>query len=149
MKRIIGIFWVLSIAVCFQIPAHAQGDVQAKLKTMKPRDFPVQPIEFVVVYPAGGGMDIVARVLAKHVERLSGQRVIVLNKTGGAGFIGHTYLCAQAKNDGYTVGIVSSLLLHDELLRAKGKWSYADFEPLAFINEDPYSCNKWWQRRYN
>lgn len=139
MKRMIGIFCVLSIVVCFQISAYAQDDVKAKLRAMKPKDFPTQPIEFVVVYPAGGGMDVVTRVLAKHVEKLIDQRVVVVNKTGGAGLIGHTYLCSQAKNDGYTVGVVATFLLHDELLRANGKWSYADLEPLAFINDDPFN----------
>ena len=47
-------------------PAAAQsGDPKADLAKLKPKDFPVGPIEYTVVYPAGGGMDVTARLLAK------------------------------------------------------------------------------------
>jgi tripartite-type tricarboxylate transporter receptor subunit TctC len=118
--------------------AVAAQDAKAALQALKPKDFPTQPIEFVVVYPAGGGMDVTARLLAKYVEKYVDQRVIVANRTGGAGFIGHTYLATQAKNDGYTVGIlVNPFWVEDELIRAKGKWTLKDMTPLGFINYDP------------
>jgi tripartite-type tricarboxylate transporter receptor subunit TctC len=118
--------------------ASAQGDAKAKLKALKPPDYPAQPIELVVAYPAGGGMDVTARLLAKYVERYIDSRVIVVNKTGGAGLIGHTYLAASAKNDGYTVGILANpFWTEDELIRAKGKWTVKDLTPIAFINYDP------------
>ena len=82
-------------------------------------------------------MDVTARLLAKYVEKYTDQRVIVVNRTGGAGLIGHTYLAMQAKNDGYTVGILSNAFWTDELTRARGKWSHQDMTPLAFINYDP------------
>ena len=91
-----------------------------------------------MVYPAGGGMDVTARLLAKYVEKYIDSRVIVVNKTGGAGLIGHTYLAMQAKNDGYTVGILANpFWTEDELIRAKGKWTYKDLTPVGFINYDP------------
>ena len=55
-------------------------------------------------------MDVSARLLAKQVESLSGDRIIVNNRTGGAGMVGHSYLATQAKPDGYTVGVIASLL---------------------------------------
>jgi putative tricarboxylic transport membrane protein len=118
--------------------AAAQGDAKARLQALKPKDYPTQPIEFVVVYPAGGGMDVTARLLAKYVEKYIDHRVIVANRTGGAGLIGHTYLATQAKNDGYTIGIlVNPFWAEDELVRAKGKWTIKDMTPLGFINYDP------------
>jgi tripartite-type tricarboxylate transporter receptor subunit TctC len=96
-------------------PAAAQ-DAKARLATLKPKDFPTQQIEMTVVYPAGGGMDVNARILAKYFEQYTDQKVLVNNRTGGAGLIGHTYLATQAKNDGYTVGIVASLLFGDAML---------------------------------
>jgi putative tricarboxylic transport membrane protein len=129
---------VLLLAIVVPVTASAQGDVKAKLRALKPADYPTQPIEFVVVYPAGGGMDVTARLLAKYVERYIEHRVIVVNKTGAAGLIGHTYLATSAKNDGYTVGIIGHPFLADqEMIRAKGKWSYKDLTPLNYINEDP------------
>jgi tripartite-type tricarboxylate transporter receptor subunit TctC len=103
---------------------------------LKPKDFPNQPIEYTVVYPAGGGMDLTARMLAKFVEKASGDKILVNNRTGGGGMVGHTYLATQAKNDGYTVGIVANLLWGDALLRAQGKWSLADLEPIGYVNSD-------------
>src|SRR5215813_8085004 len=124
------------LAFCIA-PAAAQiGDPQAELARLKPKDFPTQPIEFVVVYPAGGGMDVAARLLAKHVEKWSGDRIIVNNRTGGAGMVGHAYLATQAKPDGYTVGVIASLVWGDAMLRAQGRWAYTDLEPIAYVNSD-------------
>ena len=52
-------------------PAAAQDP-----KAIKPKDFPTQPIEYVVVYPAGGGMDVTARLLAKYVEKATGDKIL-------------------------------------------------------------------------
>jgi len=102
----------------------------------RPQGFPSQPIEYTVVYPAGGGMDVTARLLAKYAEKVSGDRIVVNNRTGGAGMVGHAYLAQQAKPDGYTVGIVANLLWGDAMLRAQGKWAYTDLEPIAYVNSD-------------
>lgn len=116
-------------------PAAAQ-EAKAKLAALKPKDFPSQQIEMTVVYPAGGGMDVNARLLAKYFEKHTDQKVLVNNRTGGAGLIGHTYLATQAKNDGYTVGIVASLLFGDAMLRSGGRWSMDNFEPIGYLNGD-------------
>ena len=92
-------------------PAAAQGgDAKAELAKVKPKDFPTEPIEFTVVYPAGGGMDINARFVSKYFDKWSGQKSIVNNRTGGAGIVGHTYLASQAKNDGYSVGVIANFI---------------------------------------
>jgi tripartite-type tricarboxylate transporter receptor subunit TctC len=117
-------------------PAAAQGDAKAELAKLKPRDFPTQPIEFTVVYPAGGGMDVTGRLLAKYVEKWSGDRILVNNRTGGAGMIGHSYLATQAKPDGYTVGVLANLVWGDAMLRSQGRWSLNDLEPIGYLNTD-------------
>jgi tripartite-type tricarboxylate transporter receptor subunit TctC len=138
MKKTASFFCALFVLALFPVAAFSQGiDVKTKLKSMKPKDYPNQPIEFVVSFPAGGGMDVTARILAKYVENYIDGRIIVVNKPGGGGFVGNTYLSTQAKNDGYTVGIISTGILTDDLLKAKGAWSYKNSESLAFINEDP------------
>jgi tripartite-type tricarboxylate transporter receptor subunit TctC len=124
------------VATFFIGPALAQGDPKAELAKLKPKDFPTQPIEFTVVYPAGGGMDVTGRLLAKYVEKWTGERVIVNNRTGGAGMIGHSYLATQAKPDGYTVGVLANLVWGDAMLRAQGRWSLNDLEPIGYINSD-------------
>src|SRR6516164_8535993 len=118
-------------------PAAAQNDdAKAELARLKPNDFPTAPIEYTVVYPAGGGMDVTARLLAKYVEKWSNDRIIVNNRTGGAGMVGHAYLATQAKPDGYTVGIIANLMWGDAMLRAQGRWTYADLEPIGYLNSD-------------
>lgn len=125
------------VAAVFAAPLAAQGDARAQLSKLKPKDFPTQPIEYTVVYPAGGGMDVTARLLGKYVEKATGDKIIVNNRTGGAGMVGHSYLATQAKPDGYTVGVVANLVWGDAMLRAQGKWQLSDLDPIAYLNSDP------------
>lgn len=103
---------------------------------LKPAGFPDQPIEFTVVYPAGGGVDITARLLAKYAEQVSGDKILVNNRTGGAGMVGHAYLAKQAKPDGYTLGVVGNNIWGDAMLRAQGKWALSDLEAIAYLKSD-------------
>src|SRR5690606_31819327 len=54
-------------------PVGAEADHEA----LKPDDFPSRPIEMIVVYPAGGGMDITARTLARETEKLLPVDIVV------------------------------------------------------------------------
>jgi tripartite-type tricarboxylate transporter receptor subunit TctC len=114
-------------------PADASKAAVAKAK---PADFPSQPIEITVVYPAGGGMDINARLVARSVEKWSGERVLVNNRTGGAGLVGHTWLATQAPKDGHSVGVIASLIFGDAMLRSNNRWSHTDLEPIAYLNSE-------------
>ena len=129
---------LIGFVVAINMPAMAQteAEVKAQIAKLKPRDFPTQQIEATVVYPAGGGMDINGRFVAKFFEKYTDQKIAVNNRTGGAGLVGHTYLATQAKNDGYTVGVVATLIFGDSMLRSGGRWSYTDLDPIAFLNSD-------------
>ena len=141
MKKMVIFLCAALIVFSVITLAYAQTDPKAKLTAIKPKDYPTEPITCVVVYPAGGGMDVTARMLAKYVEKYIDNRVVVENRTGGTGLVGHTYLTTQAKNDGYTVGILAgSYFWLDDLLRSQGKWSYKTMEAIGYINEDP---NTW------
>ncbi len=131
---------LLALTVAFAAsPALAQSpaDVKARIAALKPKDFPSQPIELVVTTPAGGGMDVTARIFAKYMEKYTDQRVIVTNRVGAGGFVGYTWLATQAPNDGSVVGIIGTTILGDSFLRAQGKWTYKDVEPIALINYEP------------
>ncbi|HIC81919.1 MAG TPA: tripartite tricarboxylate transporter substrate binding protein [Kiloniellaceae bacterium] len=69
-------------------------------------DFPEKEITLIVNYGAGGGTDLSSRVLAKAAEKTLGVPIRVVNKTGGGGTVGPANL-ANAKPDGYTIGITS------------------------------------------
>ncbi len=64
--------------------------------------YPSKPIRLVVGFPAGGGPDATARVIAPALSEKLGQQVIVDNR-GGAGGVIATELVARAPNDGYTM----------------------------------------------
>ena len=65
-------------------------------------DFPSRPIKFVVPFPAGGGIDVTARVAAQGISQLLGQQIVVQNQ-GGAGGALATDAVAKADPDGYTL----------------------------------------------
>lgn len=64
--------------------------------------FPDKPLRMIVAFPAGGGTDIVARLIAERLTVAFGQQVIVDNRGGAGGVIG-TELAARAPADGYTI----------------------------------------------
>jgi len=65
-------------------------------------DFPERPIQFVVPFPAGGTLDIVARKFAESFAEALGQSVVVMNRDGASGVIG-TQVVSNASPDGYTL----------------------------------------------
>lgn len=69
--------------------------------------YPDRPITVIVPYPAGGGTDIVARTLSALLEQELGVPLNVVNRGGGGGLIG-TQAIADAKPDGYTLGVIAS-----------------------------------------
>jgi len=65
--------------------------------------YPSRPIEMVIPTAAGGGTDIALRALAELAEPALGQKIVVVNKTGGGCAVGMAGIVA-AKPDGYTIG---------------------------------------------
>ncbi len=74
--------------------------------TVAQTSYPDRSITLVVPYPAGGGSDNVARLVAAKLEQTLGQPVVVENRSGAGGNIG-TRLIANAKPDGYTIGLAT------------------------------------------
>ncbi|MBA4221596.1 MAG: tripartite tricarboxylate transporter substrate binding protein [Methylobacterium sp.] len=68
--------------------------------------FPDRPVQLIVPWAAGGGMDAVMRIFANGLEAELKQPVNVINRTGGGGVTGHTAIATGAA-DGYTIGGVS------------------------------------------
>ncbi|MGO4329926.1 tripartite tricarboxylate transporter substrate binding protein [Cupriavidus sp. 2TAF22] len=71
------------------------------------KDFPQKPIRLVVTFPAGGGTDILARVIGAEVAHSLGQPVVVDNRPGASGNIGAEFV-AKSASDGYTLLAVNS-----------------------------------------
>jgi tripartite-type tricarboxylate transporter receptor subunit TctC len=66
-----------------------------------------QAIHFIISFGAGGGADIVGRILADAMQNRLGQPVVVENKPGAGGILGNQ-LVANATPDGYTLGIMTA-----------------------------------------
>src|ERR1043165_1453315 len=76
--------------------------VTASVAARAAADYPTQTIKIVVPFPPGGGVDVVARVIAPRLSESLGQSVIVENRAGAGGSAGATYV-AQSPRDGYTL----------------------------------------------
>ena len=82
--------------------------------------YPARPIRMVVPFAAGGGTDVVARVIAPKLGQQLGQNVIIDNRTGASGNVG-AEIVARATPDGYTVimGNVSSHAINASVLKLR------------------------------
>ncbi len=67
--------------------------------------WPSKPVKLIAVFPPGGSVDQVARILAQQLTQQTGQQVIVENRGGASGSIG-TAAVAKADPDGYTLAVV-------------------------------------------
>ena len=96
-------------------------------------DYPSRPITLVVPYPAGGGVDALARLLAPGLSSRLGQQVVIENKGGAGGVLGARTV-AKAAPDGYTLALVPTGL---SLLENAGYDLIADFAPVCLISSSP------------
>ncbi len=71
------------------------------------QDFPQRPIHIIVGFGAGGGADIVSRIIGQALQEKLGQPVVIENKPGAAGTLGNE-LVAKADKDGYTLGMMTA-----------------------------------------
>jgi tripartite-type tricarboxylate transporter receptor subunit TctC len=96
-----------------------------------------QPIKLVAVFPPGGSVDQVARILAQPLQAQLGQSIIVENKGGASGAIG-TAQVAQAAADGYTFAVVfDTHAVNPALITNISFDTRKDLEPIALIGTAP------------
>jgi tripartite-type tricarboxylate transporter receptor subunit TctC len=100
--------------------------------------YPEQPIKVLVSYGAGGGTDIVARLLAPYIGKYLAPNasVVVVNRPGAGGAIGFTEL-AKAAPDGYTLGFINTPNFLTIPIERKTAFHWQDFDLLGNIVDDP------------
>ena len=95
--------------------------------------WPTKPITLVVTYPAGGGADTMARLIAPKLGEALGQPVIIENKPGASGQIGASAV-AKAAPDGYTLMLdASSFAVNPALVPRLPYDSDKAFRPVGVI----------------
>lgn len=102
-------------------------------------NYPARPIKMVVPFPAGGPADIVGRLYAQHLNKLTGQPVVVENVVGAAGSIG-TNNVARAEPNGYTIlfGTTSTMAINEVLMKNLPYNFQRDFAQIGLIANAPH-----------
>jgi len=95
--------------------------------------YPSRPVRLILPFQAGGGTDVVARLIANQLSTIWGQQVVVENRAGAAGNIG-AQVVVQAPPDGYTMLVGSvSLSTNPFLYSTLGYDPAADLAPVTLI----------------
>jgi tripartite-type tricarboxylate transporter receptor subunit TctC len=120
-----GRFWIAIVAIALGLvasPAAAQDK------------YPSRPIKIIVPTPAGGPVDVAARVVANYLTMSLGQSVIVDNRPGAGNTIGSKE-AARADPDGYTLlySAVSGLILAPMLQKDAGYDPLTSFVPVVAV----------------
>ena len=96
-------------------------------------DYPTRPITLIVPYPAGGGNDVIARLVAARMSAILSQPIVIENR-GGAGSTIGTRDVARSAPDGYTLLIAtSSLAINPSLYPDVAYDPQKDFAPIGLI----------------
>src|SRR6202163_2165958 len=100
--------------------------------------YPLRPITLIVPFPAGGGVDAVARIVADKLAAGLGQPFVIDNRGGAAGVIGMR-MGARAAADGYTLVLAhtGSTSINPSLYANAGYDPRADFAPIGLISSTP------------
>ena len=107
----------------------------------KPQDFPVRPVHVIVPFAPGGGVDIVARLIAPKLSEAWGQPVVIENKPGAVGAVASEYVMHQPA-DGYTVliGVAGSHAIAQYLNPNLGYDPVRDFAGVTVLSYSPLIC---------
>ncbi|MCD0503872.1 Bug family tripartite tricarboxylate transporter substrate binding protein [Bordetella petrii] len=119
-----------TLALCSSIALAAAAPALA--------DYPERPISLVVGYPAGGSVDLTARLFGEALSKRLGQSVVIENLGGAGGTIGAQRV-ARAEPDGYTLllGSTNEIVIAGMINKAVKYDSVKDFSALGVIASQP------------
>ena len=101
--------------------------------------YPNKPITLVVTQGTGSGSDIMARLLAGYLSPALGQSVVVENRAGASGILGHQSV-SRAVPDGYTLLFTSTAgLFVVPVMNPNARYSLADYTPVAPVMRAPFA----------
>lgn len=120
----------IALALLFSAVVQAQDDPA--------KNYPNKPIRVIVGYSAGGGNDIVARVVSAKMAEGLGQPVIIENKAGAQSIVAAEYV-AKAAPDGYTIlmGPSGPMTMNPATYSSLPYSPVRDFVPVSMIGSFP------------
>jgi len=123
-RLVIGIMSAMLVA---SIDAHAHA-----------QDYPTRSITLVVPFPAGGGVDTVARIVGEKLSAALKQQIIIDNRASGGAILG-ARVVAKAAPDGYTLllGHTGTISINPSLYPNVGYDPRTDFAPIGLIATIP------------
>jgi tripartite-type tricarboxylate transporter receptor subunit TctC len=99
--------------------------------------YPSRPVHLIVFYAAGGGNDIIARLMGQWLSQRLGQSFVIENRPGGGGNLGTEYV-VRAAPDGYTLLLSSTAnTVNASLYNSLGFNFVRDIAPVASISYEP------------
>ena len=99
--------------------------------------YPSRPVHILVPYPAGGGVDIVARALGDELSKHWGQPIIIDNRPGAGGVIASQAVATSPK-DGYTLIVVASGHATNAFIYGNLPYdTFKDFTPISLLGSSP------------
>jgi tripartite-type tricarboxylate transporter receptor subunit TctC len=123
MPKFRSIAIVLALAALGLIPAAAL-----------PQAYPSKPVRMIAPYPPGGSSDTLARIVAQKLADALGRPVVIDNRPGAAGNVGHE-IAAKAAADGYTLLLTSAaaLVTNQFLYKRLNFDPHRDFAPISLV----------------
>ena len=102
------------------------------------QQFPSKPLRLIVPFPAGGGSDVIGRILAQKLTERLGQQVVVYNRAGAGGSIG-TEAAVRSAPDGYAMVLASTseIAINPSLYSKLSYDTVKDLTPIAMIASTP------------
>jgi tripartite-type tricarboxylate transporter receptor subunit TctC len=101
------------------------------------QDYPARPVEIVVPFAAGGGSELLARLVGDGLTKRRGQPFVIINRPGANTNLG-TFSVVRGKPDGYTLLIASiGLATNPSLYKKLGFAPQVDLEPITLIANSP------------
>src|SRR3954471_15030284 len=99
--------------------------------------YPMRPIRMIVPFVAGGGTDLLARLLSPRLGEALGQQIVIDNR-GGAGSIVGTQMLSKSAPDGYTIAVLDTAFAINPGLAEKLPYdAERDFNFVAIIATSP------------
>ena len=111
----------------------------AVTRIAKAQTYPTRPITMIVPFAAGGGTDVVARIVGEHMSRTLGHQVIIENVPGAGGTTG-SIRTMRANPDGHTIemGHMGTHAVSVSLYPNLAYNPEVDFEPIGMVVEQPF-----------